>query len=45
MGAGSEAKYPEPSFDLNSLLPENKDYYSYIGSLVCIHVMHATPVM
>lgn len=31
--AGSEAAFPAPTFDLNSLLPEDKSYYGYVGSL------------
>ena len=34
-GAGEEMKFPEDTFDLNTILPEDKSYYSYIGSLVC----------
>jgi hypothetical protein len=32
--AGEEAPYPDSTFDLNELLPEDTSYMAYIGSLV-----------
>jgi hypothetical protein len=34
--AGEKAPYPDATIDLNGLLPEDKSYNTYIGSLVCI---------
>jgi carbonic anhydrase len=37
LNAGHEVPYPDPTFDLNSLLPSDKSYIGYVGSLVRIH--------
>jgi hypothetical protein len=38
--AGAEAPAPFKTLDLYQMLPKDKSYYSYAGSLVCPHVSH-----
>jgi hypothetical protein len=33
--AGEETLFPAPDLDLSEVLPSDKSYYTYIGSLVC----------